>query len=168
MGQDGQHAFQASNRAGLFQERLFVREIDGDVLGDIVGQRARFVRGHHAGQYLGGHLGRQVHIGLEEALGVAQQRLHPIGRQTDGALLPRGDFGLPVGFPLGVAVDVGAVDALGQYAGVVAGQLEYLPDARHRAGPVDIVRPGVFLLDIALGHQQDFLAALHGGLQGGD
>ena len=164
---EGEHHLQPLDRIGLDQQRLLVGDLDVDVGGNGIGQATGIV---DLAQ-LHRRFGRQLLVELGVILELLGHRAHQrSGFRTFGDdLLDRRDFGDQIA-RLGRRQigQLGAMLALDQHAHRAVGQLEQLQHHRHHAGVIQRVLARIILGRVELGHQEDFLIALHRRFQRGD
>ena len=159
----GEQLFQPLGDRQGFEHVLLLVDADGQVGGDGVGQAPRILDAGQRTEDFGGHLLVELHVVLELAQDGAAQGLH-LGRD--------GLFGTQVlqlaGEVLAIGIDAGnagAAGALDQDLDRAVGQPEQLQDPGDAADVVHVTGRRVVLGAVALRHQHDALAGLHGGFQ---
>ena len=154
---------QPLGRIGALEQRLFVLELDAQMLDQLVGEVGRIVDRGDRSDHLGRDLLVQPHVVVEGRVDRTDQRLDLGGSVAD--LFDRLDFDLEV-FRLGrVAHDPRAAFALEQRLDGAVGQPQQLHHHAERADGVDVLRARVGDLGVLLRDQQDRLLARLGGFQ---
>ena len=151
---------QAAHRAQLPQDRLLIAVAHGNI--------ARILAGQHIDEQVGGRLGGQLGVLLEQLIGGTDQGLRlggiPLMLLAGDGL----DLRLQIGAGAGQPLQAAPAHALHHHPHVVAGGAQDLPHIGNRSNSVQVLLLRALLGDVLLSHQEHRAAGGHGLLQGLD